>query len=543
MKQMTCKLRHLMLGMTAVIMAVLTSCSSGNGELIELIPAKMDYVGVFNLKKFAVESGIELKDNDFMLPDGLSQYDDQIPDEMRDIICTIMQSIDIEHIAMFGKIPLGTSSTDFYVLTKVTDQKKLTDLLENEAGLDADKEDGATVYNLGYGGIVIRDGMVWLTTSGKNPGRAIERIIDKAKDRSMADESTIARILSSDNITCYAYRLEALADMGSMLASIQPEFAAASAALKGLKDCWMVSTGDIKDKVSTSETRLITTDGKILENPYARNIDPSFLSYVPEDFYSSAALGISPEVVKNLLEVTDKFSKNMNDSEKQMYKQIASFVEDIDGTLSLSIGIPTDKAITKIEPEDIRFIASLQFKPGKAKAILSELTDMLKQESAGDTSITYSADRIEANIPMGYRKSMHITLKAENDMLILANVPLNAGKSNSAFASYFNDATAGVVINVPSFAALTEGNCRFGAILESHLTDNALKGMFKFIDSDLTLAGSIYELGYAFYRTFEADRKNRFSDYTYNDYDDIVVEEVAEVVEEVVEADTIANFY
>lgn len=538
MKQMTCKLRHLMLGMTAVIMAVLTSCSSGNGELLELIPAKVDYVGIFNLKKFAVESGIELKGNDFMLPDGLSRYDDQIPDEIRDIIGTIMQSIDIEHIAIFGKLPLGTASTDFYALTKVTDQKKLTDLLENEAGLDAEKEDGAIVYNMGHGGLVIRGDMVWITTSAKNPGRAVERMIDKAKDRSMADENAIAQILSGDNITSYAYRMEAFADMGAMLAAIQPEFAAASSALKGFKDYWMVSTGNIKDKISTGETRLITSDGKILENPYARDVDASFLKYVPADFYASAAIGINPKTVENILGVIDNFKKNMSDSEKQSYEKIVPYVKSIDGTLSLSIGIPTDKAITQIEPEDIRFMASLQFKPGKAKAFIAELTDMLKQESAGDTSITYSAGRIEANIPMGYRKSMHITLMAENDMLILANIPVNAGSPNSTFASCFNDATAGVVINVPSFAALTNGNCRFGAMLESHLTDNALKGMFKFIDSDLTLAGSFYELGYAFYQTFEADRKNRY-DYSYesddyDDYDDIPV-----VVEEV---DTVAYY-
>ena len=131
--------RHSAIAMLAVVMTLITSCSSSK-DPVEMIPADVDLAGIVNFKQFVSATGTEITADDIELPREIIEIaGEDIPREAKEIICTAWGALDLEKVVFFGYI--SDKRQQLFVTVKVNDNDQLESLL-SDAELDKNEDNG-----------------------------------------------------------------------------------------------------------------------------------------------------------------------------------------------------------------------------------------------------------------------------------------------------------------------------------------------------------------------------------------------------------------
>ena len=506
----------------ALVAAGLASCSSDSKDLLKTVPGDADFVITLNAQKLIEQAGCTLTDKGLQLPEELEQFQDQIPDELNDVIC----SVNLESAALFGYVKNGEPV--LYVIGQVTDEKKLGNLLEED--LDAEKEDGYTVYSKrNRETVAIKDGRIYLCTKGKNIVDEIEDIKDQAKDESILDVDGMADALLNDKVMNVAVKGKSLAKLMSLSGG---EFAAI-AALAGnvLKDKYIIYQGDLKDKEGSMTCYLMDENGKRAEIPYLEKIDSDALAYIPEGFNFGSAAGVSEKLGQKVADLLDGFSGFMSSSDRQMATMVAEYLKDLDGTTLVAFDInPVDFIYGNPKIDDVKALIMIGLKEGKAEKYLGDIYDLL-------TKIGFEAEKsgneIQLTVKLDSENTLNATIKAEGNYLIAANCPIKKSGDNR-YAKMLDGKLGGSFYVLPTLEGLTDGQIKYGIEAVGYFEKDFGYSSIKLTNCDKTVAGAIYEIATAAQQTY--DKKYPRYNYYEPDFDDVIYEE------EVVEVDTIEAY-
>lgn len=560
MKLLNFRALHIALAVIAV--AALSSCSSK--DPVEMVPDDVDFVVSCNLQKVLDQTGVKIADDDIELPGELSMYESTIPDEVKDIVCRCNKAVDASQTLWFGYIKAKESDpVDLYAVVKISDEDELCRILEDEANLDVEEEDGFKIFtqsNEKHGALLIKDDFLWLAASASikdssDAVKKVNKIIEKAKEKNISEVAGVAQNLNSDMVFSANVNIDKIikiADLSRYMTSEQAVmFAAAADKLKG---SWFNLSADLSGKSVTLKFKYYKpSTGNAVDYGVTAPINTDFLKYIPSDFMGIAAVNIKPEMIDQFCDmitsyINDEYQSHMRntsysmtvmsdvvdeynaseygygygyayaqrlEAEHQAQLRIIDYLRNINGNIAVAISANDLAELCFGEKmNEFKFIATAELKSGTAENLKNELAALMN--ASADS--TYSAYSDEVMIPVDRDFSLY--LKADGNYLILSNVHVSAGNSNN-FASTISGAEAVASVKLPSFAALTNGKCNFGANAEMRYSKGEVKYTFELTKCDSNLIEALINLCKGIDQAYSAYRRSHRSyDYGYNYYDD-----------------------
>lgn len=511
------RLNWLGLALVATMMSALTSCSSE--DPVSSIPGNVDFAATVNLQKLMDVSQCRIENGDIKLPEGLSVYEQSIPDDVKEVLADCYEAVDCSRIAVFGYIKLGTGA-DTYVVATLKDQKALDAVLVDKGDLVKSDNDGYTTYEpeseYAEMAILVKDGLVWFVGGkrAKAAVKAVEKVKDKAGDKKLIDEKGLEEVITADNVINFSFNCTPVVTIIDQFAGfgMDPEQAVLlSSVVSKVKGYWLTCSFDIRDKSFDTMAKFIKPGGEVLTYDLLQDIDPGFLTYVSKDYQVVTATGLNNKAINEIVAKIRPLLNNLSGSDRQMAEMMLGWVSNIDGTMGIAFGaddfnsIMTDDGV----PQNINVLLTLAMKPGKAKEMVSQLYNLVSVVLGPEASnaIMLDADgSVVARIP----GAPIFTLKAEGDDLLLSTNKITTGNANNEIAQVMKGAQMASYYNVASLSDMTAGACTFGVKSEGRLVDGVATGTSEFTNCDMSLAEAVVKLCTSYYA---AVRNNVYKKY------------------------------
>lgn len=512
------RLNWLGLALVAAMMSALTSCSSE--DPVSSIPGNVDFAATVNLQKLMDVSQCRIENGDIKLPEGLSVYEQSIPDDVKEVLADCYEAVDCSRIAVFGYIKLGTGA-DTYVVATLKDQKVLDAVLVDKGDLVKSDNDGYTTYEpeseYAEMAILVKDGLVWFVGGkrAKAAVKAVEKVKDKAGDKKLIDEKGLEEVITADNVINFSFNCTPVVTIIDQFAGfgMDPEQAVLlSSVVSKVKGYWLTCSFDIRDKGFDTMAKFIKPGGEVLTYDLLQDIDPGFLTYVSKDYQVVTATGLNNKAINEIVAKIRPLLNNLRGSDRQMAEMMLGWVSNIDGTMGIAFGaddfnsIMTDDGV----PQNINVLLTLAMKPGKAKEMVSQLYNLVSVAlgpEAGNVIMLDADGSVVARIP----GAPIFTLKAEGDDLLLSTNKITTGNANNEIAQVMKGAQMASYYNVASLSDMTAGACTFGVKSEGRLVDGVATGTSEFTNCDMSLAEAVVKLCTSYYAAVQSNISKRYA--------------------------------
>ena len=526
--------RFSVLAMFAVVMTVVTSCSSSK-DPVEVIPADVDLAGVMNFKQFVSATGTEITADDIELPQELIEIaGEDIPNQAKDIICTAWSALDLEKMVFFGYF--SENRQQFFVTVKVNDNDKLETLL-TDAELDKAEENGFDIYSQGkYTAVAVKDDLAWMVYDSKDRKNdditdAIEKIIDKADDNKFVEEkSALGNYITKGDVLNVAYSSDFILKAVKKELESDSDTRMIASMLNVLNGYWTCLSANLTEKDASLSIEFINSAGEKLTNPYSAPMSEEFLSYVPSDFNLAFAAGISPKLISTLEGLYKNLGSNLDSESRMIADTLLPYLKSIDGTISFAVGYNDLPALFtgNFNPAGVRVIAMVEMSGNKADEAVTEIGNLIQQQLAANpymqSNITIEPGRITIGVPSD---STVVSIRSTGGNLILSNTDIQGGRTNS-FSGMFKGHDAEMAASFTDLSSITDGQCPYGFSLAITLDADKLSARFATVGTNSPLVVAIAKFGMAFQRFQRSyyDRMYSYGNYGY-DYNYAVADTLA----------------
>lgn len=428
----------------AMLMAV-CSCSSNSksNNLLSLIPADAECVAVVNPRVIVESAGGTLTDTELAVPDWITDLELVDQDDVEEANDNLKRmGISTESVAVAGSI----TKNYYIVIVKLTDKDKFTTFVKDELD-DETKDSGLTIYTSdnNEGQCVAVSGSYAYMLFGDtdiNVKRTVKTFIEDAKNASF-DKSPVAKYITEGNAYGYSVKItKSLVDEYS-------GFDLPSSAKKtiGSYYCGKCSLSD--DKIST-ETKILDKDGNVLDMKdfeqymdYKSKVSKDALAYMGKNESLVAALSLKDVDWKEYIDVAANLA-NMSRSDRQSLYAIADYLENIDGTVAIGLGLANglESGACLARGEDVmqQFYATIviETKDGKAAELMSELEELL---SAFGTYEGSASKGLTINL-----EDSKLYVAAKGDLLIASNHRIEKNNANPAVKAFDFTSYIGAIV-------------------------------------------------------------------------------------------------
>lgn len=512
--------RFSVLAMFAVVMTVVTSCSSSK-DPVEVIPADVDLAGVMNFKQFVSATGTEITADDIELPQELIEIaGEDIPNEAKDIICTAWSALDLEKVVFFGYF--SEKHQQLFVTVKVNDNDKLESLL-TDAELDKAEENGFDIYSQGKRTwIAVKDDLAWMVFDSKDEKNnditdSIEKIIDKADDKKFVEEkSALANYITKGDVLNVAYSSDFFLKAVKKELESDSDTRMIASMLNVLNGYWACLSANLTEKDASLSIEFINSAGEKLTNPYSAPMSEEFLSYVPSDFNLAFAAGISPKLISTLEGLYKNLGSNLDSESRMIADTLLPYLKSIDGTISFAMGYNDLPALFtgNFNPAGVRVIAMVEMSGNKADEAVTEIGNLIKQQFASypdAQSIKFEPGCITLSDPS---ENLTFSIRSTGGNLIFSNTDIQGGRTNS-FSGMFRGHDAEMAASFTDLSSITDGQCPYGFSLAFTLDADKLSARLATVGTNSPLVVAIAKFGMAFQR-FQRNYYDRM--YSYGNY-------------------------
>lgn len=538
---------------------------SSDGEIdLGMVPDDVDFVVSVNLQKALDQTGVKITDEGIELPEELSDYEDFIDEDVADLIARCNKAIETRQILAFGYIKAddyryGTPK-DIFLLAKVNDKAMLQDLLENEADLTLDNDEGFDIYSKKHSDatILVKDGYAWFV-GGYGDSKALKRVqklLDHASENSIKDKEGIVQNINNGSICTVNFATDKIFKlMNAMSGELPTQVAVAVSAMADkMKGNWVNysfnlegTTASLKAKVYKPKT------GETVDFGVSQPVDTHFLTYIPADFQCVAAFAIKPDYVAQICDgiqamVDSEYDSRVSNAssyyyyyddsytqtirqEQQLFHECLDAVRNIDGTVGGGIGFSDLPALFYGgKTSGMRFVLTAKMKPGAAENLKGIIRRAMPSTDVADSTVVFASEPTDAlMIPLDRDFTLYV--KTVDNDLVIANFDVTSGNTNN-FASAVQGNDMIMSVKIPSFKELTNGQCNYGLDTEYKYAKGEASYTLDITNCKETIVGAIINLAKGIQAGSSSYYRSHNS-YSYSyDYPvpadfDTVVEEVA----------------
>ena len=521
--------RHSAIAMLAVVMTLITSCSSSK-DPVEMIPADVDLAGIVNFKQFVSATGTEITADDIELPREIIEIaGEDIPREAKEIICTAWGALDLEKVVFFGYI--SDKRQQLFVTVKVNDNDQLESLL-SDAELDKNEDNGYDIYSQGKRTwIAVKDDLAWMVFDSKDKKNdditdAIEKVIDAADDKKFIEEkSALGKYITKGDVLNVAYSSDFILKAAKKELEDDNDTRMIASMLNVLNGYWTCLSANLTEKDASLSIEFINSAGEKLTNPYSAPMSEEFLSYVPSDFNLAFAVGISPKLISTLEGLYNTLGSNLDSESRMLVNTILPYLKSIDGTISFAMGYNDLPALFtgNFQPAGVRAIAMVEMSGNKADEAVAEIGNLIQQQLAANpymqSNITIEPGRITISVPSD---STAVSIQSTGGNLILSNTDIRANRTNS-FKGMFKGHGAEIAASITDLSAITDGQCPYGFSLAFTLDADKFSARLATVGTGSPLVVAITKFGMAFQR-FQRNCYDRMYSYGNYGYDEVLAD-------------------
>lgn len=437
----------------AIIMVGLlgfASCSKDSkmARLLEHVPENTDIVAVGNIKTIIESAGGSVDESKIKLPayitDELSQSNLSSLDELNSFLKK--SALDSDACAVM----MNYKDSRPIFLFAITDKKKFVDAIEDE-GYRENSDEGKTViyskkvYESSSGDY---DDYAYIGVSGSyaywiekvwvgssfNPVSAIEKIAEDSEQSPYA-KTAYADYITSGNAAGAAFRIPK--ELRQELRKV-----GANSSILDMYEGVICMKGSVVKEELTIDMRWFGEDGKAKDlKDFEKTMDlnarinPEALSYLGENESFVMAMSIKDFDWDNYIDTAGRVA-GLSRSERATMSVFKGFLEKIDGTMALGIGLRNgvkslfNMANEKNPFEDLDFTLILETREGKAQSFMEDLKGLM--EAIG---IPYngSSDGFMLQIPDG---NFTIYGETKGNFLVISNhAVVKSGSANAVLKS------------------------------------------------------------------------------------------------------------
>jgi len=314
-----------------VMLFSLGSCSkSGDMEaLLKTVPADAYFVATFNVDE--ILNQLDYKDDgdhatyckelqDLLKTAGFAKND----------IHKVTDGIDLSN----RTLALFAIGEDMYATFSVKDAKNFRKWLEKAADTEMTDE-GEGFYSANGGHMIMKDNQVW-ASSRKLSATDVQKMLDlKDEDRfSEKCPETVAAMCKADNTCCMFLDIDAGLSQLRKLGAIEQVAQIQLALGVAFKDAsYVTAVGTLySDRTEGVLTVLNSKEQPAEFNIPMGKINTSAMNKINNDAFIVAAVDFSPEFIKMMSGLVEKYSSSMSAANRMML----SMLMDLSGTSSLS---------------------------------------------------------------------------------------------------------------------------------------------------------------------------------------------------------------
>lgn len=494
--------------LVAIAMATLSSCSSK--DMLDLIPADIDFVAVGNPEQFIKNAGFEVTATDIKGPSELKAALNSIPNKERETLTALYSSIDAKRMVVMGYI---AASPEVVALVKVTDKDKFGSTLRSDMNADRSTVKGFDVYELGYRSYIVVDGSyayISGASSADDVAAMVNKFINRAKDKDITSVASVTEYISGNNTLNIVCNMTPLAELISSSAYNYMDTNSAialSASVPYLKGNWLSISADYAGSSLTVKSLLFNQEsGKKVEYPGLKKIDTDALKLLPADAVAAVACGVDNQALRKQLSALQPMVAN-NPITKELIKHIGN----IDGTIAMGMGISNEQQLIEVyrnDPTALNNTIVAGMLPGKAeefKTFIANAANLSGLTVENQGAMTVITD-----------KNVKVYVMVKGNDLIISNSS-TVEETNNNLISMISGASSAIAVNVPSIAKFIGGNSKLG--FEGSLTfkDNVMTFNIEVTGAKEDLYSALLSLGsdiQAF--KFKMDSSAPASDYAHH---------------------------
>lgn len=440
------------MALVAAVMAVMSSCSSK--EMLDLIPADVDFAIVGNLEEVIKNSGFEVTDNDIKGPAEMKAILNSIPNRQRDVITSLHSSIDCSRFIIMGYM---ASQPEVTGVAKITDADKFESILRKDFEASRSTIKGFDVYELGYRSYIVVNGNYAYIADGRSDEDAallVNKFINRAEDKNITSVSSVSGVLAENNTVNVVCNMNSVADLMSTLYGVMDveSAMAMSTAIPYLKGNWLSISAKYTGTSLTVNTFLFNEEsGDRVEYPGLKEIDTNALKLLPANSIAGVAFGIDNQTLRQQLQQLQKLT-----DKDPMLKSLIKQIGNLDGTVAAGIAIKDEQQLMDVINNgplkaDVTVVA--QLRPGAAnelKNLLVNLASMAGIETSEQGGMTKLSDG---------KTSFYLIVKG-NDLI--ASTSSTVAEASNPIEPMLAGAGSGIAVNIPSFSKLVGGKSNIG---------------------------------------------------------------------------------
>lgn len=526
------------------LLAITTGCSDRSGALVDCIPADEEFALVGNIEDIVESLGGTIENNKISLPSFVTQeLSGQDFEQYKEYISKIKDSgIACENVA------IAANYKDYMpvFIVKVDDEKKFKRFAEDEGFDDEGEEDGIRFFlrreKSDYGdyyrdhAIGLKKGYAYYTQSSKysdvKAQRVIERFIENAQEAPMS-RTKIGNFISKGQTIGGAFKIPKEAKREMRNSGMSAEAAA-------ILDGYICFSAKLEGDKLTGNLCALDEDGKKIdfskayESYYDKNatVSSKALSYLNKK--EQLVFAVSLKNVK-WNKILDQASANMYGQSAMYIAIVKEYLNKIDGTVAMGFGFTGGlDALESLNRNPLSAMSQISFtmvvetKPGKAKGVFNDITELLD-----NTGIAYSKSG-KSNISMSLPENMgDYYMKYDENLLIISTNPIKESGDNPVVKGYDLDdffSGIGLVLDGKSELMKDLGLSAYnvGAFIACDVKDNELKYELKINGKNKEgVLGQLVRLGMDYYEYMQEMRRNSYNSYDdydyyeeYDDYDD-----------------------
>lgn len=317
--------------MTLLMLVGLGSCSDDARNLLNTVPADANFVAVVNAE--------ELLDRvDFKNKDGKPSFNPEMTSLLKNIGIddTALRKF-ADGIELTDKVfAMFSYQTEVYITFTVNNPEDFRKWMKSACGYEF-ADEGKGFYRLSTGEMVMKDNQVWSTAGPGMETKTVENFLALEGDKRFSEkypEASGDMFESGKLLSAFLNIDEALSltrKMGMLEASSQAQLGLGML----FKDAaYLTLDCDLSDKDAECHLRVFNKEEKPAEFliPMSK-ISTSSMNKINNEAMFVGAVGVSPELVKMLISLVDKYAPAMGVDSRMLNDMISS----LQGTSAVSV--------------------------------------------------------------------------------------------------------------------------------------------------------------------------------------------------------------
>ncbi|MCM1484483.1 MAG: hypothetical protein NC043_09110 [Muribaculaceae bacterium] len=439
-------MRLLFAAMAAVICV---GCAHDSDELLATVPADASGVAVINVRDFASKSGVEVKDGQLTLPEGVSARG--FAPEVMERLAKVAQGVNLDHVVIFE------ASSDSPILTfAVTDKDALIEAIADD--YTHSDNNGYDVYTSGREAILLKDGQGWMLKSTR-PVEIVTGVLAEAKTASMLKHTGVVDFLNTS---------------GTARAAVD-----ASQFSKDLKDQWGCFNLKVSNESISADMQIMSSDGKVRDIASLQTLSTDFLRYVSSEANVVAAVGATKGMDWDGIAMSAAMLPGMRIG--GMIDTLLPYLKKADGT----VAIASEVNPAALDKAGQHFMVMIHMPQPDVEAAVAEVRSRF-------TSMGAEAHAAENGVTVLSAGPSRFYLGNVDGYLALSSWPLTPTYSNS-LNPYFLSRKGAVAVLLPTLAPLMD-SANFGVNFDVEVQTSMVTATLKLTGTDTPIIPAIMSL-------------------------------------------------